>query len=74
MSYATQEEIGLAMNLNYSMTQDNNNGSRFKRGIKKGDRHIWSTRSGWQTADLVDNRYINHQEFNELTDALRREV
>jgi len=37
-----------------------------------GTRHVWSTFDAWQTADLIDGRYCNHQKFNSLSDALNR--
>jgi len=67
--YANQEEVGLAMNLNYTMTQDNKKGSKFKRDTRR----IWPLREGWQTAEVTDSSYLtNYQKFNNLTDALKR--
>ena len=70
MTYATQEEVGLAMNLNYNMTQTVRVGSRFQLG----DRHRWAGREGWQTAEVIDNIFTNHKVFSNLTEALRRKL
>ncbi|GAG09724.1 unnamed protein product [marine sediment metagenome] len=68
MPYATPLEVKLAMHLNYSMKQDTRVGSTFRLG----DRNIWGVYEGWQTADLIDNRYTNHKKFIRLSDALNR--
>ena len=41
----------------------------FPVNFKKGDKHIWSIRDGWQTADLTGNgdsvsiKYRNHKPY-----------
>ncbi len=64
----TPEAIDLAMNLNFKVTISPATGTRFERG----DRYIWPIRDGWQTADLIDGYYTNHQKFDDVMDALRR--
>ena len=39
----------------------------------KADRHVWEIRSGYQTADLVGGRYINHRKYEDLDIALMRD-
>lgn len=76
MTYATENQVRLAQELGYTVTRDQRRGHSFKRA----QRHIWAasrrTEDGrvpaWQTADLVDGRYTNHQMFDDLSDALRR--
>jgi hypothetical protein len=66
--YAPEEAIDLAMNLNFTVTISPKDGTRFERG----PRHIWGIRSGWQTADVIDGMFTNHQKFDSVIDALRR--
>jgi hypothetical protein len=68
MSYATQHEERTAAAMGYAHTRTVERGSRFQ----KGSRNVWAIRDGWQTADLINNHYCNHQKFADLTDALRR--
>jgi len=69
MPYASDKEAELAKELGYTHTRNSDVGSRFS----KYNRNIWSTRRGWQTADLNDDGYYtNHQMFENLTYALRR--
>jgi hypothetical protein len=70
MSYATPEEIKLAMTLNYELTQNTRTGSKFVNGA----RNVWSTFYGWQTADLINNKYTNHLTFDSLSNALKRKL
>lgn len=70
MAYITQDEQDLALNLNFEIRMSPQVGATFNRA----DRHIWGIREGWQTADLIDGSYCNHQRFNDLADALNREV
>ncbi len=42
----------------------------FPVNFKKGDKHVWSIRNGWQTADLPEHRYINHKSFNSLQEVI----
>lgn len=78
MTYATPEEVRLAEDLGYTWDKNVQRGHVFR----KGSRHVWATSVWrdrppgrdlcWQTADLVDGRYTNHQKFDDLSDALRR--
>ena len=68
MSYATSEEIKLAVTLNYELTQNTRTGSKFVNGV----RNVWSTYYGWQTADLIGGGYVNHLTFGTLSAALKR--
>lgn len=70
MAYITQEEQDLALNLNFEIQISVQKGARFNRG----DRYIWPVMEAWQTADLIDGSYCNHQKFKSLTDALNRDV
>lgn len=47
-------------------------GCTYHKRFIKGVRNIWETRRGYQSADLINGKYTNHQEFSELTDALER--
>ena len=68
MAYAEANEELLARQLGYAINRSADKGSSFM----KDDRRIWSTRLGWQTADLNNGSYINHEIFNTLSDALKR--
>ena len=35
----------------------------FPANFKKGDKHIWSIRGGWQTADLIGGYFKNHKPY-----------
>ena len=70
MAYANQKERDLALNLNYTIVEDNKHGTRFY----KGTRNVWATKEGWQTADLVNDYYVKHKMFDNLSDALNREL
>lgn len=70
MAYAAVEEERLATKLGYAVFRSEQRGSSFS----KGQRHIWSTRMGWQTADLINGYYRNHLIFDKLSDALGREI
>lgn len=66
--YAPQEAIDLAMNLGYEVTISPKTGTSFEHG----SRRIWSTRNGWTSADLINSRFINHLNLEDVMDALRR--
>lgn len=68
MAYATDKEATKALGLGYSVSNSAQMGTSFARG----GRHIWSTRLGWQTADLIDGMYRNHKFFENLNEALER--
>jgi hypothetical protein len=70
MNYEVIRGVDLAMNLNYEVTINNNRGASFQHG----DRRVWAIREGWQTADLIDGIYQNHEKFESLEDALRRDL
>lgn len=69
MTYATSEQIDEVIELGYEVDCTQRNGHTFS----KGDRHIWAIREGWQTADLINQYYRNHQPYRTLAEALRRE-
>ncbi|MCG5512809.1 hypothetical protein [Ectothiorhodospira shaposhnikovii] len=71
MAYATKEERELAESLGFERETNVQFGDRFK----KNERHVWFATYayvGWQTADLIDGRFCNHQKFRTLTEALNR--
>jgi hypothetical protein len=68
MPYANEQDEALARTLGYSVRRSHKSGSSFS----KDDRNVWSTRIGWQTADLDNGSYRNHEIFAELSDALKR--
>lgn len=70
MAYATSEQEEEARSLGYIVTRSAKRGSSFTLGA----RVIWSTRMGWQTADLMAGYYRNHKFFEDLDEALRREL
>lgn len=82
MSNATNAEIELAEDLGYTWDVNQQRGYAFT----KEHRHVWPCAAtpvsrveahdgplmAWQTADLIDNTFQNHQKFDDLKDALRR--
>lgn len=78
MTYATPVETNLADDIGYSYDCNQQRGHVFK----KGTRHVWSCSTdaqdrlllAWQTADLIDGRYINHKKFTDLSEALNRPI
>lgn len=81
MSYATDNEVNLAETLGYRWDVNQQRGHSFT----KGDRHVWACAAdgqrigdaegplmAWQTADIINGYFQNHQKFNDLSDALRR--
>lgn len=68
MPYATAEEVDLAIELGYEVECDTHRGHRFARD----NRQVWGIESGWQTADLINDYYRNHQPYENLAEALRR--
>ncbi len=68
--YIPEEAIDLAMNLGYTVTLSPQKGARLERG----PRHIWGIESGWQTADMIDGVFKNHQKYpyEKIIDAIRR--
>ncbi len=66
--YIPEEAIDLAMNLGYAVLLDPRKGV----SLERGPRRIWSIREGYQTADLVQGKWTNHQKFDDVIDALRR--
>ena len=69
MTYATEQQMELAAELGYTRERSPRNGDSFN----KGNRDIWAIQKGWQTADLIDGYYQNHQPFYELELALNRQ-
>jgi crotonobetainyl-CoA:carnitine CoA-transferase CaiB-like acyl-CoA transferase len=70
MAYATTGDEELARKKGYTVSRSAERGSAFQQGT----RHIWSTRIGWQTADLIAGNYRHHAIFPELIDALERKL
>jgi len=68
--YIPEEAIDLAMNLGYTVTLSPKTGASLERGYRR----IWEIREGYQTADLVQDKWANHQKFDDIFDALRRPV
>ena len=68
MAYSTLDEKDLAKSLGFQITEDSQFGTRFV----KQQRHIWPTKEGWQSADLIHGYYCNHLHFKNLKDALYR--
>jgi hypothetical protein len=66
--YATDTEVALGEELGYEHSRDVHRGSRFQRG----ERRVWSTYSGWQTADIINGEYTNHKHYTNLSEALSR--
>ena len=70
MAYASEHDEADARKKGYTVSRTVQRGSAFING----QRHIWSTRIGWQTADLVEGKFRHHAIFNTLTDALERKL
>jgi hypothetical protein len=70
MAYASEEDEATARKLGYTVSRTVQRGSAFTHGL----RHIWCTRIGWQTANLIGGQYRHHAIFNKLSDALAREL
>lgn len=70
MAYATNEEEELAKHMGYTINRDDRIGSTFDKGMRR----VWPTRIGWQTADLIDGYYRNHEIFDDLSKALMRRI
>jgi len=70
MAYASEEEEQAALAMGYEVSRSPERGSAFAQG----QRHIWSTRIGWQTADLVAGQYRHHVIYDDLLKALQREL
>lgn len=68
--YANDDDVELAIKLGYTHKRSLQSGSSFDKGC----RCIWSTIRGWQTADIINGFYKNHKTFDNLGDALTREV
>lgn len=68
--YIPEEAIDLAMNLGYTVTLSPKTGA----SLERAHRRIWQIRDGWQTADNTGTKFINHQKFDSVIDALRRPV
>lgn len=66
--YAEPFEVELAESLGYTAERSVDVGSRFTNGTRR----VWATRYGWQTADIIENRYVGHQTFDHLSEALLR--
>ena len=66
--YNTLEELDTALNNNWKITIDNHMGTRFTRSNST----CWMKSTGkWQVAQLIDNSYAHHTEFDSLIDALK---
>lgn len=73
--YATTIQKDYAVMRGYRVMEDTRFGTRFELIVPGGaDRHIWSIRSGWQTADMIEGSYCNHEKFGTLLEALDRPV
>jgi hypothetical protein len=70
MAYASENDEAEARKKGYEVSRTVQRGSAFVNG----QRHIWSTRIGWQTADLFSGKFCHHKIFNKLSDALEREL
>jgi hypothetical protein len=68
MAVFHEQDETLARKLGYAVIRSPRAGASFVRD----DRHVWSTRLGWQTADLDNGSYVNHKIFANLPDALER--
>ena len=68
MIQLTESELRLAKKLGFELCLDMSAGLRF---FKKGC-EIWKVSDRWTTADIVDNRRINYEEFSSLSKALER--
>lgn len=40
--------------------------------FKRGKSWIWSTKTGYMTAELIDGRFCNHEPYGTITGALNR--
>jgi len=65
-SSAVLEEIKHASDKGYEICKTTKYGTRFVKNM----RHIWSLQDGWQTADFIGHRFINHEIFATLTEAI----
>ena len=75
MPYASKEETQLAESLGYEHEWSQRRGSSFyKTSDSHHARHIWGTERGWQTADIIEGVYSDHEHFKNLTDALNRSL
>lgn len=70
MAYASEEEEQAALAMGYEVSRSTLTGSKFRHGARR----IWSTRIGWQTADLVAGQYRHHVIYDDLLKALQRDL
>ena len=66
--YISEKEVDFAINKGYIITLSPIEGESFK----KGNRNIWRIYEGYQTADLIEGLYKNHEIFYNVKDALNR--
>lgn len=57
MAYAKDNDLKLAESLGYSIKCNEQIGHTFTLV----NRHIWPIYKGWQSADLINGYYTNHQ-------------
>jgi len=70
-------EIDMGVKFGYGAITDERRGygwPKFFKNFTNGVRHVWSIRDGWQTADLIDGRFQNHQPLPDLEQALGRPI
>ncbi|MDB4461699.1 hypothetical protein N9043_01965 [bacterium] len=67
-----KEYILQAIAEGYEVKYKLENGYYWHKAFEKENRRVWQIREGWQTANLIDGRYTNHEKFDNLANALKR--
>ncbi|AUS02240.1 hypothetical protein NVP2096O_05 [Vibrio phage 2.096.O._10N.286.48.B5] len=81
MKHVDYDELkALAESVGYSVIDKIEYNCLYVGSFESGNRVVWKTFNSftmvtqWQTADLINGHYTNHLLFNNLTDALQRDL
>ncbi|AUR86151.1 hypothetical protein NVP1083O_05 [Vibrio phage 1.083.O._10N.286.52.B9] len=81
MKHVDYDELkALAESAGYSVIDEIECNCLYIGSFVNGNRVVWKTinrltlSTRWQTADLINGHYTNHLLFNNLTDALKRDL
>ena len=69
---AIAEENDFAEDLGFKCTPDNHRGFGWCR-FQKDNIAVWQCREGWCRAELLNNKYENHNYFRTLSQALQND-
>lgn len=67
-----QQEKDLAVQHGFECIRDDKRGYGWCK-FQKDAVHVWTCSTGWARAELIDNRFCNHEYYKTLKDALNRE-